>query len=273
MKNIIKTRKNKILLTLTVFLFAVCNNIMAQKEPLSTFLYKGNKGLAPQCCLYKIDNKTREEYKSGFLAFGYNKTHKIGGFNIEIAPGKHTFEIVLTDKGVTSNAKHIIAKKLTLDMKADYEYQMERNDFEIKVICSSNKTENINYTIEDIPVLAEPSEQFATIVYEPAKKAEINPYISRIDDMVTSSLGDISGTCNYSLPVDFKYFSSPKGNLNLKIPAGTHKIEYLLLGSAVFDGLVQVENYNFEASKVYTLVLEETKVKREIKYSIKFIAK
>ena len=150
---------------------------------------------------------------------------------------------------------------------------MERNNFEIKVICSSNKTENINYTIEDIPVLAEPTEQFATILYEPAKKAEINPYISRIDDMVTSSLGDISGTCNYSLPVDFKYFSSPKGELNLKIPAGPHKIEYLLLGSAVFDGLVQVENCDFEAGKIYTLVLEETKVKRDIKYTIKFIVK
>lgn len=267
-------KKTKFFRILSAFilieLFSI-GRILAQKEFQSTFFYKGNKGLAPQCCLYKIDNKTRDEFKSGYLAFGYNKTHKTGGFNIEIVPGKHTFEIVLTDKGVTSKPSKIIAKKLTIDMKPGFEYQMERNDFDLKVMCSSIKAESVNYTIEDITVFAEPSEQFATIIYNPNKKEEMHPYISRIDDRVTTDLGDIFGACNYSLPVDFKYFSGLKGQINLKIPAGSHKIEYLLLGSSVIDGLVQVDNYSFEAGKKYTITVVEKKVKRETSYTIKFV--
>lgn len=266
-----KNLKKCFIIGLVVFI-NVCfsHSLIAQKETQSIFFFKGNKGLAPQCCLYKIDNKTRDEYKSGFLAFGYNKTHKIGGFNIEIAPGKHTFEIILTNKGVTSKPTKIIAKKITVDMKPEYEYEMERNDFDLKVVCSTNKAEKVDYTIEDIAAFAEPADQFATIVYTPGEKAEVNPYISRIDDMVTPNLGDIFGTCNYSLPVDFKYFSNQKGELTLKVPAGNHKIEYLFLGSTVFDGLVQSGTFNFEAGKKYSITLEEKKVKGETIYSIKF---
>jgi hypothetical protein len=101
-------------------------------------------------------------------------------------------------------------------------------------------------------------------------KILLYPYISRIDDMVTPDLGDIFGACNYSLPIDFKYFSGLKGQLNLKIPAGSHKIEYLLLGTSVFDGLVQVDNYTFEAGKKYTITVEK-KEKRETSYTVKFV--
>ena len=268
-----KTKFLNILFAITFFELFSIGQILAQKEAQSSFFYKGNKGLAPQTCLYKIDNKTRSEYKSGFLAFGYNKSHKIGGFNITLTPGKHTFEITLTDKGVSTKPTKIVVKNVTIEMKPEYEYQMERNDFDLKIICNSNKTESVNYTLEDVTVLTEPTNQFATITYTPNEKAEINPYISRIDDMTSSNLGDITGTCNYSLPIDFKYFSGLKGELNLKIPAGTHKIEYLLLGNSVFDGFVQVENYNFESGKTYSLVVEQTKIKREIQYSVKFVAK
>jgi hypothetical protein len=268
-------RKNILHILIAFIFFDIfsVSQTFGQNEQSATFVYKGNKGLAPQTCLYKIDNKTRTEYNSDFLAFGYNKSHKVGGFNIISTPGKHTFEMALTDKGVSSKPAKIIVRKVIIDMKPNYEYLMERNDFDIKITCSSNKAENVDYSIEELPVFTEPTEQFATIIYKPNAKLDINPYLTRIDDMVTPNLGDIFGTCNYSLPIDFKYFSGLKGELNLKISAGAHKIEYLLLGSAVFDGLVQVENFSFEAGKIYTIIVEETKIKREKIYTIKFVAK
>lgn len=242
------------------------------------FYYKGDKGLSPKTCLYKIDNETRSQFISGFLPFGYNKTHKIGGFDVELTPGSHTFEIVLNDKATMSKrSKTILAKKITLKMEAGNEYALERNDFELNIVCKS-KTGNCqaDFTIEDVTVYAEPAsgESFATIQYVHEKKSEVDPYISRIDGNVTSGLGELFGACNYALPVDFKYFSGSKGELNLKIQPGTHTIEFLILGESVIDGLVQVEQFTFEAGKNYKILLEETKAKGKSKSmaTIKIIA-
>jgi hypothetical protein len=229
------------------------------------FYYKGDKGLSPKTCLYKIDNETKPDFISGYLPFGYNKIHQIGDFDIELAPGSHTFEIVLNDKNtMTKKSKSVIAKKITLNMEFGKEYILERNDFEIDIVCKSEAGETkAEYTIDDVSVFAEPSsgEPFATIQYVHEKDAEFDPYISRIDDQITAGLGELYGACNYALPVDFKYFSGTNGELNLKIQPGVHKFEYLVLGVTVANGLVQIEEFAFEAGKKYKILLDEIKSK------------
>jgi hypothetical protein len=233
------------------------------------FYYKGDKGLSPKTCLYKIDNETRAQFISGFLPFGYNKTHSIGGFDIELLPGNHTFEIVLNDKStMTKKSKKITAKKLTLKMEVGNEYILERNDFELNIICKSKSGKNkADFTIEDVTAFSEPmsGEPFATLKYIHEKKSKFDPYISRIDSKVTSNFGELFEACNYALPVDYKYFSGSKGELNLKIQPGIHTLEFLILGESVVEGLVQIEQFTFEAGKIYKILLDETKTKDKSK--------
>ena len=232
---------------------------------VARFYYKGDKGLSPKTCLYKIDNETKPDFISGYLPFGYNKTHQIGAFDIELPPGSHTFEIVLNDKStMTKKSKNIIAKKITLMMDSGNEYFLERNEFELEIICKSKSGETkADYTIDDVSAYSEPStgESYATLQYLHEKDAEIDPYVSRIDDQITSGFGELFGACNYALPVDFKYFSGTKGELNLKIQPGEHQFEYLVLGESVVDGLVQKAHFTFEAGKKYKILLDEIKAK------------
>lgn len=258
--------KTKRSLLLLFFSTAIALNGFTADDPLKArFFYSGDKGLSPKTCVYKIDNQTKPDFIKGYLPFAYNKTHKIGGFDLELDPGSHTFEIVFNDKSTMSKkSENIVAKKFTLKMEAGNSYVLERKDFEFDIICESKSGKTkADFTIEDVAIYAEPSQgqPFAALSYTHEKKAEVDPYISRIDDQMTNGFGELYGVCNYALPVDFKYFSGTKGALNLKVSPGVHKIEYVILGEYVVDGLVHIESFNFEAGKSYKIEVEEIKPK------------
>ncbi len=244
------------------------------KSGNSIFLYEGDNGPAPNTCLYKVDNELRKEYTPEFYEFGYNTANAIGGFKINLKEGKHTFEVVLNDKGINSSSKNIFAKRIYLDMKAGTVYNLIRNDFNIEVEGKrKNKVVKTKYKVEDVPVLPIPQDSFVTVTYIPANNNSTHPFITRIDDMVTNEIGDIYGVCDYSKPFDFKYFNKKNGELNLKIKAGKHKFEYLILGNKIIDGLVHTESFIFQPGKNYEIVMGGTFKNDVVLFKLKFIEK
>ncbi len=258
---------------ITLLLFAVTNFTYGgnNKVANSTFKYAGDQGSVPNTCLYKVNNETRKEYSKDLYEFGYNKKGENGSFEMFLAPGKHTFEIVLNNKGVTSKADSIIAKRVTINMKKGCTYEMEKYGYDIKIKgLKKNKEVKTNYSVEKIPVYQEPQDTFATIVYTPAPKSSTHPYISRIDDMVTAGSGDIFGLFEYNKPFDYKYFNEANGELRLKVKPGKHKIEYLILGARIIDGIIHTENFTFIEGKTYMITLGGTYTDGNVKFKLKF---
>lgn len=271
-----KTINIKLLLITLALSFIISSNLYGKNtKPGNTyFLYEGDNGPAPNTCLYKVDNELRKEYSPELYEFGFNKVNTKGGFEIELNAGKHTFEVVLNDKGLNSSSNNIIAKKISLDMKAGTVYRLIRNDFNIEVEGKrKNKAVKTNCKIEDIPAIPISQDSIITVTYIPENNSSTHPFITRIDDMVTNEIGDIYGVCDYSKPFDFKYFNKKNGELNIKIKAGKHKFEYLLLGNRIIDGLVHTETFNFYPGKNYEIVMGGTFKNGLVQFKLKFIEK
>lgn len=264
-----------LLITILLIVFTSLNSYSKNaKSGNSVFMYEGDKSPAPNTCLYKVDNELRKEYSQEYYEFGYNKTNSKGGFEIELKAGKHTFEVVLNDKGLNSSSKNIIAKKITIDMKAGAVYRMIRTDFDIEIEGNKkDKKVKTKYLIEDIKALTIPQDSIVTVTYIPAVNNSTHPFITRIDDLVTNETGDIYGISDYSKPFDFKYFNKTNGELALKLKVGKHKFEYLILGNRIIDGLVHTETFTFLPGKNYEIVLGGTYKNGQVQFKLKFIEK
>ncbi len=221
--------------------------------------YKGDGGITPFTWAYKIDGETRAAFAPGVLPFGFNKTHAIGGFALAMLPGDHSIELVLNNRRgpLSGGAAQIHAKRLRLRTEAGRSYRVTREGFSLAV-AYDEKTPAASasrpaFSVEDVPAYAEPAADapHATLVYSRAAKAEIDPYLLRVDGAVTPNVGAIPEV-NYSLPV-FKSFSDAKGALSLRLAPGAHRLEFMLLGGRVLDGLVQLEEVTVVAGKTYAL--------------------
>jgi len=271
-----KTINIKLLLITLSLISFISSDLYSKntKTGNSVFIFEGDKSHVPNTCLYKVDNELRKEYSSLYYEFGFNKANSTGCFEIELKSGKHTFELVLNDKGLNTCSKNIIVKKITIEMKSGAVYRMIRNNFNIEVE-GKRKDKNIktNFKVEDIPTLPIPQDSIVNVTYIPANNNSTHPFITRIDDMITNEIGDIYGLCDYSKPFDFKYFNKNNGELNIKIKAGRHKFEYLILGNRIIDGIVHTETFNFLPGKNYEIVLGGTYKNGLVQFKLKFIEK
>jgi len=230
------------------------------------FSYKGagGMGLTPRTWVYKVDGETRAQFRSGVLPFGYNKTHSVGGFALALLPGEHSVEIGLNDrKGpMTKVAARIEAQRIHLRVAAGGRYRFSHDGFAITIAAEAPASAGSPvFSVEEVPPYAEPPETapHATLTYTHAGKADIDPYVLRVDDQVTAAAGGIDGV-NYALPV-FKSFSAGKGALTLRLAPGPHHLEWMALGDRVIDGLIQHTTVNLEAGRKYQLQIDKTEIK------------
>lgn len=98
MNNIIKTRKNKILLTLTVILFAVCNNIMAQKEPYQHSYTRATKDLPPSAVFTKSTIKPVRNINQDFSLLGIIKLTRLAVLILKLPPANTHSKLCLPTK-------------------------------------------------------------------------------------------------------------------------------------------------------------------------------